>query len=731
MFGHKLTSIPNQNYRVDSHPTIEQLTEMIEKARGMSGIKHNYVWEIPKDFKKYTLSLHCKESSEGEEIDWWLHEENVVGTKMHWFHKTKDIAVIYPHLLSAIGAKHPLEETAEDRAKAEKEKEKPTSLGERFKRSTNSAELIQAPTFEEEQAAAAAAAAPVDPGQASALRLMSGSLKLRPISWLLQTAAQSELTGELRVDGDNGRAVIIQFGLGRPVHAIGVRKVGTEAVLELFTWTDGQSSFTEGKQPETASVQDSTEEILKQGTKMLENLGYLNRHNMNVDSVLSRPPIGLSEEQLEERLKDGVDYGFKIQRAFYTALDGQLSLRAVGEQISLDTSRLIGVAVNFLRLGLILTPDGRSLREVASTTEMNAFANAQTQGQSGAQQALKPPAGFFGGGGAPTPPPSTFGGAPNAVPASSNGSAPSAVPPFPGFGGAPAAFSETGSSTAHPTLQSGAFPNGGTPASSGEPSATPFPAPAQAPFPSGAPASFPNGGVAASSGEPAPTPFPAPAHAPFPAPAQNTPPSPTPAPANAMPPAAPPGERELFELGVPPEILAYDASAVEAVISALTDSQTGCLTYPAFQFMLEREFARAFRFSSEFSLLIFCVRLGGGDANTAQAATSLPMSSIGLATQAIAKIKRDVDIFGHVGDRSFGLILPGVGTNQSQALVDRIMTDLPKLAPKLGGYWPILHFGIAGVPHDARDLPSLMNAAQAAMIEAANKNYTRIRSADM
>lgn len=730
MFGHKLTSIPNQNYRIDSHPTIEQLSEMIEKARGMSGIKHNYVWEIPKDFKKYTLSLHCKESSEGEEIDWWLHEENVVGTKMHWFHKTKDIAVIYPHLLSAIGAKHPLEETAEDRAKAEREKEKPTSLGERFKRSTNSAELIQAPTFEEEQAAAAAAAAaaaPVDPGQASALRLMSGSLKLRPISWLLQTAAQSELTGELRVDGDNGRAVIIQFGLGRPVHAIGVRKVGTEAVLELFTWTDGQSSFTEGKQPETASVQDSTEEILKQGTKMLENLGYLNRHNMNVDSVLSRPPIGLSEEQLEERLKDGVDYGFKIQRAFYTALDGQLSLRAVGEQISLDTSRLIGVAVNFLRLGLILTPDGRSLREVASTAEMNAFVNAQAQGQSGAQQALKPPAGFFGGGGfgggpAPTPPPSAFGGAPNAVPSVSNGSAPSAVPHFPGFGGAPAASSETNSSTAHPSLQSGAFPNGapasfpnaGANASSGEPSATPFPAPAQAPLP-----------------EPAQA-FPVPAPTSSPAPAQTVPSATAPSPATAVQQAAPTGDRELFELGAPSEIMAYDASAVDAVVSALTNSQTGCLTYPAFQFMLEREFARAFRFSSEFSLLIFCVRLGGGDsANTAPAASTLPMTSIGLATQAIAKIKRDVDIFGHVGDRAFGLILPGVGTNQSQALVDRIMADLPKLAAKLGGYWPILHFGIAGVPHDARDLPSLMNAAQTAMIEAANKNYTRIRSADL
>jgi GGDEF domain-containing protein len=107
------------------------------------------------------------------------------------------------------------------------------------------------------------------------------------------------------------------------------------------------------------------------------------------------------------------------------------------------------------------------------------------------------------------------------------------------------------------------------------------------------------------------------------------------------------------------------------------------------------------------------------------------MDSIAFATQAISQIKRDVDVFGHVGDKAFGLILPGVGTKQSHALVDRIVADLPKLAPKLGGYWPILHFGIAGVPDDARDLSTLFRASQIAMIEAASKNYTRIRFADM
>ncbi len=701
MFGHKLSSIPNQNYRVETHPTIEQLNEIIEKARAMFGIKHNYLWEIPKDFKKYTLSIHCKES-DGEDIEWWLHEENIVGTKMVWFHKTKDIAVIYPHLLAAVGAKHPLEETAEDKAKAEREKEhKSTSLGDRFKRSSTSAELIQAPTIEEERAVAAAPA-PADSAGSSTMRLMTGSLKLRPIAWLLQTAQQSEITGELRVTNERNRTIVVQFGLGRPIHAYTTDKVGTDAILEIFIWQDGSASFTEGIQPDTASVQDSTEEILKQGSILLENLGFLLKNGMDDNSVLSRPPIGLSEDQLEERLKDGIDYGFKVQRAFYTTLDGQLSLKEVGERVSLDSGRLFAIAVNFLRLGLVLTPDGRSLRQVAHSASSDAFANAQVQAQSGAQTALKPPAGFFGGAG--------FGaGAPNLP--SEVKSAPD-VPSFSASNGVLPAGATTSvpNQIAAPAFrvsgdQTPTFNVGQSPASGGVTSDT-------------------------VSGDDSTV-----AHSPnfvpnVPQFAQELSGRQTALSSPAL--TGSPQSRDLFEVGVPTNLLDFDSNSVKSVFTSLTDSQTGALTYPAFQFMLEREFARAFRFSSEFSLLVFCIRLGGGDASRPNPSASvMPMNSLSLATQAISQIKRDVDVFGHVGDKAFGLILPGVGTNQSHALVDRIVADLPKLASKLRGYWPILHFGIAGVPDDARDLASLFHAAQNAMIHAANKNYTRIRSADL
>jgi hypothetical protein len=719
MFNNKLSSIPNQNYRIDTHPSIEQLNEMIDKARGMSGVRHNYLWEIPKEFKKYTLSLHCKEKSyEETDIEWWLHEENVVGSKMLWFHKTKDIGVIYPHLLASIGERHPLhEETPEEKMIRERDEEdKPTSLGARLKRSTTSANLVA----EELQEITSSQEA----GQQSTMRLMSGNLRSRPIAWLLQTAAQSGLTGELKIEANNG-VVIVQFGLGRPVHAVNAAMVGTEAILELFCWQEGNASFEEGKQPETASVQDSTDEILKQGSKMLESLGFLSKHGMNEASILSRPPIGLSEEQLEQRLKDGFDYGFKMQRTFYRALDGKMTLREVGRSIGLDSSRLFAIAVNFLKLGLILTPEGKSLREVAAATSNEAFATAQAvaaqaMGQSGAGTpgALKPPPGFFGGGGG-------FGSGEMPNPTAVSAEVPKQI-------------LKPTAETSTPPMPPASIFGGGMPDTA-----------------SGAQAVLQN---------PAPFPTPGPIQSPSPAnnpnPAQNTAltPYPTPAPVAAAslmtltpgiqtaPPvnqeqsgrqaalnAGPvkPADRDFFDIGVPREIMTFDESSSRAVFESLCDHQTGALTSPAFQLFLEREFGRAFRFSSEFSLLIFCMRLAGAGEDPNKPASVIPMPSLALACQTISQIKRDVDMFGHVGDKAFGLILPGVSTNQSMALVDRIVAELPKLAPKLGGKWPILHFGIAGVPQDARDLPSLMKAAQEAMIAASDKSYTRIRCSEM
>ncbi|MBX9667344.1 MAG: DUF4388 domain-containing protein [Candidatus Obscuribacterales bacterium] len=663
MFSHKLSSIPNQNYRVDAYPSIDQLKEMIDKACDMSGVKHNYLWEVKKESKKYTLSLHLK--ADGEDIDWWMYEENMLGTKMVWFHKTKDIAVIYPHILSAVGAKHSIDESEGEEIEAT---EKP-SLGERFRKShvpENTSVEIDEPEKQREAT--------------SVSKLMTGNLRMRPIAWLLQTAAQSDITGELLVLRQD-EVVTVQFGLGKPVHAFTKNKVGAEAVLELFTWQDGTASFVEGKQPSAATVQDNLDEIMKQGTSLLEDLGFLRRHSIEDDrAALSRPPIAMTEEQLELRLKDGLDFDMELQRRFYRTVDGRLPLYEVGVMLGLDKSRLIAIAVNLLKLGLVLTPDGRSLRQVAQATSAEAFGNAQGRSvQTGGQKALTPPAGLFGSGSAMDMAKPAAPGTGDLVKKTAELGAPP-MPPKGVFGGGDITASSDTTAGARNSVPQAARP--GNPSTNSYRSGVPV-------LPSdGADGLSQTGGHSSL-------------------------------------------DREFFDVGVPTDLVTFDGTAAQTVYRSLLNKQTGVLTFPALQMFLEREFARAFRFSSEFTLLVFCIRLGSGADATSPPAPVLPMKSVMLATTAISQIKRDVDLFGHFGDKCFGLILPGVNTTQSVALVDRIVADLPKLAPKLGGCWPILHFGVAGVPGDARDVVSLMNAAQKAMVEAADRSYTRILYSEM
>ncbi|MBX9950648.1 MAG: DUF4388 domain-containing protein [Candidatus Obscuribacterales bacterium] len=173
---------------------------------------------------------------------------------------------------------------------------------------------------------------------------------------------------------------------------------------------------------------------------------------------------------------------------------------------------------------------------------------------------------------------------------------------------------------------------------------------------------------------------------------------------------------DAVKVGVPEEMLTLDPMMRDAVWLLLNKAETGILSFEALQFFLEREFARAFRFKTSLSLALFCVTVNPDPAG------NMPAEVCALLTEAVRNIKRDVDMFGHFGDRAFGLLLPGVESHQACVLAGRINRDLVKMKPDLARYEPCLHFGIASAPQDATDMDSLAKAAQVAMFIAALHN---------
>ncbi|MCA9805397.1 MAG: DUF4388 domain-containing protein, partial [Cyanobacteria bacterium HKST-UBA02] len=413
MFTPKRGIVPEQTYRVDSHPSVEVLTEWYAKARKFTGIKHIFFWEVPDENKKYFLTIHCH--FETEEMEWRFSEEGLTGKKMHWFYKTSDLAIIYPQILATVGATHPLDGEAEEQDKAKSKK--PTSLGDRFKKTGSSGDISSIYSVGDsghpdtasmtippavhgmgaqsgfQSPAPPAPAVPIPPMPAD-IGALGGDLRVRSVPMILQTAEKDEHTGHLHVHSSKGE-IVVQFGLGKPVHATSPVGNGLEAVMELFTWREGQAHFEADKQPESASVQESTDELLRLGDEHLANLDFMRQHGLEIMSVLHKPPIQAADEQLERRLQDGAPLGMKVQKTIYYDLDGNLSLKEIADKYNLGPSRTIAVAVNLLKLGLVMTPDNRSLKSIAESSTQSLNLPEEPEGHGKAP--LQPPKFMFHG----------------------------------------------------------------------------------------------------------------------------------------------------------------------------------------------------------------------------------------------------------------------------------------------------------------------------------------------
>ncbi len=560
------------------------------------------------------------------------------------------------------------------------EQQRKPSLGDRFARRTGSTGLTSTgplPIVDE----------PMAPPSVTAQ--LTGNLKDKSVAFLLQVIDHFEATGQLNIGGFQ-YTVVIQFGLGKPIHAYSPFNTGTEAILELFTWQDGKISFQEGVQPERPTVDDSAPQILTLGDEYVRNMEFLRNLEITELSYLLRSATKLNEQELEKVLISGAPLSMKMQKEFYGNIYGSLNIKDIAIKMNLSESRWMATVANLLRLGLILTPDGRTLeatgftappakptRAAPTAPELQHIISAEL-GERNQGPSHAAPSGSWstaqqnGSGAAPLMPPSTvFGG--GVAPRNQDTTQPFPVQQQP-VSMQPGAFASTPQQEHHtPSFPLGLQQPGIQQSGMLQPG-MPLPPTLQAP-------------------PVTPVPTAAPAQAPL----------------------------KSFHLGIPDEIVLFSGLGPAAILPHLVREETGILSQDAFEFFLEKEFSRAFRFGAAFTFMPFCITV------SATGWPVLPIESVALITKALNKMRREVDILGHFGERSFAFILPGVESSQGCGLVDRIAATLPQCIPELAHYAPILHFGIASVPQDAQDLMGLVAGGQRAMLEAARRNVTRVR----
>ncbi len=751
-------NVPKQHYRVDKHPEFPELQNYVEQAGKMKGIKHCFYWASEKTKIQYTLTIHIKaETNAVVEPEFWMHESSELGPRMLWFYRTDDLGIIYSQILQAVGAP--------DITKGEKEKAEAGSLTDRFGSAGQVQNRYVTPGS---STAAQQTAAP----RAPLAQQLSGDLGDLPMSTVLQIAAKESATGRLLIESPDMGNAVVSFLHGKPVHATTPSQSGLEALLELFVWARGRITFTQGTKADTTSIQNTSEQILYQGAQLLENIGFLQECGLDESSAVRQAPLNLSEQEFEKRILEGPPLGLDLQKRFYRSLDGNRDLKGIAGMLGLTASQWIGITSNLLRLGLVLTPDGRNMQfqqqqQAAGQQRMPDAAAAQTGMPQQMPIGAAPVASVQA---TPQPMPPHIVQTQPAAPAQQM--PPPAVPPNhsqPGSFGRSQDLQSISQDRQFQATSGGWGPNSsgqGNPASPG-PNNTPGPNPnpqattggwnnqattggwnnqattggwnkqpgnnpqatsgawnQQASSGNWNPQATSGGFGAAAASSKAPLP-PSSMFGSGPPPASGGDP-PSPAVEAFITTSFTVNDLDTVHIGIPSAEIPYNRNISKSVLAGLSNPETGILSFEALQFLIEREFARSYRYSNSFSLVVFCMKY-----RSSGKATMMASKVVSLTCNAINTIKHDVDMFGHFGEKGYGLILPNANSTQAATLVDKITTNLVRVSPELQQCRPAFFIGIASVPHDAKDVETLIGNAQKAMLEAVKRNVTRLLYSDI
>lgn len=589
---------------------------------------------------------------------------------------------------------------------------------------------------------------------------LTGDLAQKPISYLLSVANHYDATGHLKL-GPRNCEVMVQFGLGKPVCAFSPVGKGDEVVLDLFTWDRGVVTFESQKQPDSVNINETLESLIMQGERFKEDTAFLSNYLIDDMSILVRGEK-LSTEELSRSIHACKVVSPAVLSEIYGNVYGTLNLADVAERLSLRRSQWVMGVAHLLRAGIFLAPDGKSLK----ITDLEALVfkdNASLLGSSFSAPSANamPQAGFS----SPSPVPADL-SAPN-TPYSNPGSVAPPATPFGGVG----AFQgfNTGSFFASPVIPPDApdatgSDGEGAPSQPLEPrfqNAMP-PAPS---FPNNVdtgtigtkPPSFSgvvgdawqhsaNDAWQAASGssfvmtqpdlpanqmppepiaavqplvqpviQPVIQPVVQPVVQPVAMSMPPPPPSPpglTTSPSAALPQPANP-EEIVMSIGLPVSPVVLKLKAGKHSLPLLLNQDTGLLRSDVFEYLLTSEFERACRFNGEFSLIVFCLR------RTVEPSAEIALVDLLKVLHRIDELRREVDILGHFGDRTFALLLPSVRAEACHGFIQRIGNNL---AADLAQHKLMMHFGIACAPVDATELSNLILAAQMAMKSAFDRN---------
>ncbi|MDR3612484.1 MAG: DUF4388 domain-containing protein [Candidatus Obscuribacterales bacterium] len=327
--------------RLPSNPTLADIHHYLSKAIENRGVVVDVSWMHPGSASEYSLRVQC--SPRGADAEWSMFVIASGKQTLVWTYVSCDVLLVYNLVMSSCGGASQAEHGAGAGAGRV-----PKTESTFYK-----IEGLTAPS----PAGQAKAEPPNLPPNVPEARMrnrsaLTGDIKHVQAPTLLQSILMAQMTGCLAVSlSDN--TVEIYFVNGATTHAQSENTVGEETIFELLTWKSGEFHFEPDKRSDANTISQNLDSLLLQGMQLLDYDAYLSNAGLRPSSVLIKQHSNISEKDFETMVGSGAPVQLALQKRFYKAVDGRMTVEQLVSKMHLPRSQWLPVMCNMLRCDLL------------------------------------------------------------------------------------------------------------------------------------------------------------------------------------------------------------------------------------------------------------------------------------------------------------------------------------------------------------------------------------------
>ncbi|HEY9714021.1 MAG TPA: DUF4388 domain-containing protein [Chroococcales cyanobacterium] len=327
-----------RNIKLDKQaglPSVKLLEDMRQKAMVNAGA----IVELPfgDDAQSFNLTV-TRDVTHGSWL-WMMYRDDGFNSGLEWSHVTHDADYIYTLISNA-------------------------NLGFMMSKPPQQAMPVAAPQNQQ-----TALPQPVDEQAAKARKgTLQGNLKNIQMSNLFQSISMGQMTGRLEILAPQDKAIVF-FRDGNPVHATIRGAEGTEALIQLQAWDDGEFTFYNERINVTETINRGLIGLLMEGATFVDHLKYTVNAGLTHDAYL----VPIEGVDVEAALKNGIDCQLGDVVTLYKLADGSKTWAEILRDLDWAKSRWVPVMFNLLSCGLVRvssTPT-RSARPLVVESKMD------------------------------------------------------------------------------------------------------------------------------------------------------------------------------------------------------------------------------------------------------------------------------------------------------------------------------------------------------------------------